>query len=61
MTMSQLNDNMPLSQIIEAFYVVGLHMIVCIYGSCEAGCNQEPVRAVVGRMLLRNIASLDML
>ena len=25
-------------------------MIVCIYGSCAAGCNQEPVQAVVAQV-----------
>ena len=34
----------------EMFYIFGIVgpcMIVCIYGSCVADCNQEPVQAVV--------------
>ena len=34
------------------------YTIVCIYGSCAAGCNQEPVQAVVYRKLFHDIADL---
>ena len=36
------------------------YMIVCIQGSCAAGCNQEPVRAVVWRKMFYDIAGLLM-
>ena len=28
-------------------------MIVCLYGSCAAGCNLEAVQAVVAQVVLR--------
>ena len=27
------------------------YMIVCIYGSCAAGCNKKPVEAVVAQVV----------
>ena len=40
---------------------VGPHMILCMYGSCAAGCNQEPVCVVVWRKLFRDIVGMTML
>ena len=28
-------------------------MIECIYGNCAAGCNKEPVQAVVAQVIVR--------
>ena len=39
---------------------VGPYMILCEYGSCTVGCDQEPMQAVVWRKLIRNIAGLLM-
>ena len=39
---------------------VGASMIVCIYGICAAGCNQEPMRALAWRMLFRDIVGMTM-
>ena len=33
---------------------IGPYNIVCIYGSCAADCNQEPVQAVVAQVVLRH-------
>ena len=32
---------------------VGPYLIVCTYGSCAAGCNQEPVQALVAQVVSR--------
>ena len=29
------------------------YMIVCLYGNCAAGCNQEPVQAIVAQVVSR--------
>lgn len=58
--MYQLNGNVPISQRNIA-YVVGQYMILCMYGSCAASCNQEPDGAVVGLMVFRDIAGMSIL
>ena len=39
---------------------IGPCMIVCIYGSCAADCNQEPVQVVMWRKLFRDKTGLLM-
>ena len=40
------------------YEVGGPYMIVCMYGSCAAGCNQEPVQAIGDRVVSRYGGSL---
>ena len=42
----------------KCFAFVGPCMIVCLHGSCAAGCNQEPVQAIVAQVVFRYSNSL---
>lgn len=44
--------------LISEYRFVGPQMIVCMYGCCSAGCNQEPARTLVWCNLFRNEASI---
>ena len=35
------------------YHRVNLYMIVCLYGNCVAGCNQEPVQTIVAQAVSR--------